>query len=690
MKRYSISHMAVQCVAPVLVLLLCTSFGAERQTLETVKAGEVLIVRDRWGVPHIYGQSMPAVAFGAGYAQAEDHLDPMLRLFLKARGELSRVEGQSALAQDVIQRSLMLGEITARTWNAVPQSSRDYYQAFANGINRYVETNPQEKQAWYWKVEAQDVATYLRYTVMRYSFRIAMSKLGTGNATPPGEGSNAYAISASRSASGHAMLHGDPHLPWSGENRMGYEAHLKCPEVDMAGTAFFGCPIPMIGHNGNIAWTATNNAANTADVYDERVDPQNPDRYLDSDGQWKTMEKRAARIEVRQPDGSMQGVEKILHYTSRGPYIEFRNRSYSVAIARWRDFPDLLTGSVLRAKARNLDDFRAALTEYPLDKWNLIYADRQGNIYYVDNGVFPKHGKGYDFNKPVPGWEPGAQWNGYFAFRDLPQFTNPPNGVIVQCNNSPYSTVQPPVLDPGNFSRYLSKDVELTTTPRSRAERAFELFKPHPKISWDDFRQAALDLKVLHAEPYLRAVMDASEGQTDPDLRKVHSILHSWDGRASLDSRALPILKHWQRLAMAQRRRPAASPDREQSLAILKQTVAEMKRLYGKVSVTLGDVQVFSRGKEYPIPGGDALFSITAPYKDGKWRVNGGSSWLMLIEFSTPLKVFTVAPLGQSDNPSSAHFADQTVMFSRQEMKPFPFADDEVKSLSEKSYRLKI
>ena len=458
----------------------------------------------------------------------------------------------------------------------------------------------------------------------------------------------------------------------------------------MAGTGFFGCPIPMIGHNGNIAWTATNNAANTADVYDEKVDPQNADRYIDSDGQWKTMDKRTVRFEVRQSDGSMQSVEKILRYTSRGPYIEFRGRSYSVAIARWRDFPDPLTGSVLRAKARNLDDFRAALTEYPLDKWNLIYADRQGNIYYVDNGVFPKRGQGYDFNKPVPGWEPGAQWNGYFAFRDLPQFTNPPNGVIVQCNNSPYSSAQPPVLDPADFSRYLSKDVELTSIPRSRAERAFELFKPHPKISWDVFRQAALDLKVLHAEPYLQIMIAASEGQTDPDLREVHSILQSWDGRASLDSRALPILKHCQRVAMARRRRRVAPVGREQSLAILKQTIADMKRLYGKVSVTLGEVQVFSRGKEYAIPGGDALFSISTSYKDGRWHVNGGASWLMLIEFSTPLKVFTVAPLGESDNPSSPHFADQTAMFSRQQMKPFPFADDEVESLLEKSYRLKI
>lgn len=348
----------------------------------------------------------------------------------------------------------------------------------------------------------------------------------------------------------------------------------------------------------------------------------------------------------------------------------------------------MLTGSILRAKARNVNDFRAALTEYPLDKWNLILADRQGDVFYVDNGVFPKRPQGFDFNKPVPGWEAGAQWQGYVPFRDLPQFTNPPNGVIVQCNNSPYSTAQPPVLDPAKFSPYLAHSLELTNVPKSRAERATELFAMHPKVSWDDFRQAALDLKVLHAEPYLQSIIEASDGQTDPDLREAHSILRNWDGRATTDSKALPILEHWERVAMAQK--VHGTPDREQSLAILKQTIAQMKQIYGKFPVPFADVQIFTHGKDYPVPGHDSLWAITAGYKNGKWHANGGSSWLMLIEFSTPLKVFTIAPLGESDNPASPHFADQTAMFAKQEMKPFPFADDEVKNFEEKNYRLKM
>ena len=610
----------------VALWLLCAPFvvAAQKQILSTVKSGEIRIERDRWGVPHIYGQSIPAVEFGNGYAQAEDHLEAMLRLFLRARGELGRLEGPPAVPDDIIQRALMNRENVARTWGAVPQSSRDCYQAFADGINRYIETHADEKLPWYWKVDAQDIATYLRYTVTRYSVRAALAKMGGPGANPPGEGSNAFAISASRSASGHAMLHGDPHLPWYGENRMGYEVHLKCPGLDIAGTGFFGVPIPMIGHNADVAWTATNNAANTSDVYAEKIDPQNPDRYLDSDGQWKLMEKRTVKIEVRQPDGSIVSTEKILRYTRRGPYIESRGHSYSLAIPRLSDFPDVLTGSIMRAKARNLDDFRAALTEYPLDKWNLIVADREGDIYYVDNGVFPKRGPGFDFNKPVPGWEPGAQWQGVVAFRDLPQFTNPPNGVIVQCNNSPYSTAQPAVIDPKNFSPYLAHSWELTAPEYSRVERGFELFKQHAKISFEDFRQAALDLKVLHANPYLQSIIEASEGQTDPDLQEAHGLLQSWDGRATKDNRALPILLHWERIAQQQKLRPNTTPDREKSLAILKQAIGDMKQLYGKFPVPFSEVQTFTHGKDYSVPGHDSLWAITTQYKNGQWHANGG------------------------------------------------------------------
>lgn len=141
----------------------------------------------------------------------------------------------------------------------------------------------------------------------------------------------------------------------------------------------------------------------------------------------------AIRVEVRQSDTTMRTAERSTRYTRRGPYVPTPNGgNYSVAIAGWKDLPDPLTGSLKRAAARDLRSFRAALAEYPLDKWHLVYADRRGNTYIVGNGLFPRRHLKYDWRKAVPGWEEGARWKGIIAFDELPQFSNPPGGLIVQ------------------------------------------------------------------------------------------------------------------------------------------------------------------------------------------------------------------------------------------------------------------
>jgi len=470
----------IRTLSAGLFLLFAVRAGAPVGILDSVKANEVLIHRDKWGVPHIYGKSMRAVAFGYGYAQSEDHLDAMLRMFLRAKGEISKVEGEKEVPQDLAQRALLIGEIVDQNWDRVPQSSKEYYQAFADGINRYIETHPKEKQPWYWKITARDVAIHLKYTILRNAFGLAGDKI-TGKRGDSGIGSNAWAIAGSRSASGKAMLLGNPHLPWTGALQW-YEAHLKCPEFDIEGVAFFGMPVPALGHNGDIAWSATDNKANTSDVYREKIDPKNPDRYLDSDGQWKTMEKRTFEIEVRQPDGSMKTVTRTAAYTRRGPYMPSPGgQSYSMALAGWKDMPDLLTGAIKRAEAHNLDQFKAALSEYPLDKWHLVYADRGGNIFLAGNGYFPRRDPKYDWTKPVPGWEEAAQWKGIHPFSEVPQFANPPGGLIVQCNQSVFASAEPSPIKPADYPPYIAHG-ELVNQPNSRAARAFKLLGA-PKVT---------------------------------------------------------------------------------------------------------------------------------------------------------------------------------------------------------------
>ncbi len=204
----------------------------------------------------------------------------------------------------------------------------------------------------------------------------------------------------------------------------------------------------------------------------------------------------------------------------------------------------------------------------------------------------------------------------------------------------------------------------------------------------------------MSAAPLVRLLLAALEDQADPDLSEIRATLKGWDFMADLDNRAVPILCHWLRIARERKLDPKKA-DRAEALAVMKDVAAEMRRLYGKVSVPMRDVQVMERGGEYPVAGAGgpaspvnpftSLFLCSATrYRDGKWYVTAGAIWVMVLEFTSPPRVFTVTPFGASEDPSSPHFADQTALFSRRELKPFPFRDEDVEALSERSYRLAL
>jgi acyl-homoserine lactone acylase PvdQ len=698
-------RIAVICAAALWTL---HSAVAPAGISDSLKTHEVLIHRDTWGTPHIYGKSATAVAFGFGYAQAEDHLDGMLKLFLGAKGELARVEGEKALREDVQIRTLLPPDILDQLWEKTPQPSRDYYQAFADGINRYLGTHSKENQPWHWKLTGRDIAAYTKYSILRNALWVAAAKTGhdPGN---DGRGSNAWAIAPSRSASGKAMLLGNPHLPLTGPLQW-YEAHLKCPEFDMAGASFFGVPIPAIGTNGKIAWSITDNKADIADVYAEKIDPRDPDRYLDSDGQWKTMEKRSFQIQVIQAGGGLKTVPYVARYTRRGPYMAAPGggkRSFTLALAGWKDMPDILTGAIQRAAARNLNEIKASLSEYPMDKGHLVYADRDGNIYAVGNGYFPRRDPKYDWTKPVPGWEEGAQWKGILPFPEVPQFANPTGGLIVQCNQSIFVSADPSPIKEADYPPHIAQGSTLNR-PGSRHYRVFDLLKA-PKITFDENRRTAVDVAAIGSSPYVKLMLEALEEQQDAgdaDLQTMHSILKSWDGLATLDNQAMAILLHFNRIAKA--RRLPLNPDgfnspqaRKAAFEVLRETAVEMRKLYGKVGVPMRAVLFLKRGsKELPVAGSGgtntynpygAIFPNQAKeYRNGKFYVTNGASYMILVSFETPLKVYTLLPFGDSENPSSPHFSDQLDLYSKRELKPLAFTDDEVRKVSEKSYKLEL
>jgi acyl-homoserine-lactone acylase len=271
----------------------------------------------------------------------------------------------------------------------------------------------------------------------------------------------------------------------------------------------------------------------------------------------------------------------------------------------------------------------------------------------------------------------------------------------VQCNNSVFSSTRPSPINEKDHSHYRAiRDAEFR--PDSRAARAFALLDSKPRITWDDHMRAALDVKALTAQPLLDAVLSGLQARTDnlsPDLKQIESILAKWDGMATLENRAIPILSHVYRIALARDVDLSSTPGR--ALEITEAAAAEMRSLYGTVDVPMSRVHVLERGgREFAMPGvgnntklnpfTSLLMTGADRYNSGKWYVNSGSSWMMVVSFESPMKVFTLLPLGQSEDPASPHHTDQAALFSRRELKPLAFTDAEVRAASERSYALKL
>lgn len=660
--------------------------------------GEARILRDRWGVPHIYGATPEAVAFGFGYAQAEDHLEAMFRLFAKARGELARVDGERVLAWDVVTRSLRIPEMVDADLDGIRPDVRRFAAAFAAGINNYVHRHPGCRKPWYWTLTGRDIFIYLRYGVLRDSYRVLQQQGQSGKGGEP-DGSNAWAIGKSRSVTGYAMLHSGPHLAWKGDTQW-TEAHLKCPEFDVAGATFFGMPQIAMGHNGHLAWANTSNVADVADLYMEKIHPKDPDLYLDNDGSWKRMKARRYEFAVRARDGSLKQVVREVRYTRRGPYLTppGGKASYSFAVPAERSSD--VVGAFDMMRARSIEEAKAALRVLAPHRRHFVMADRGGNIYVLGAGIFPRRHPRYDWSRPVPGWEKDAEWGPPLAFDELPQITNPPGGLIVQCNNSVFSSARPSPIDARDFPQYHAERGRASRA--SRAGRAYDLLDTKPKITWEDHLEAALDLRTLTSQPLLNLLLSTLREHKDEltdDLKQIEGILARWDGVATLENQAVPILAHAVRIA--REKRIDMKTARGRAFEILQAVAADMRSLYGGVAQPMSRVLVLERGgREFPMPGAGntgklnpftSLFmSGSDRYRNGKWYVNTGSSWIMVLSFGDPMKVFTLLPLGQSEDPASPHHTDQAELFSRRQLKPLPFTDAEVQRATEREYVLRL
>jgi acyl-homoserine lactone acylase PvdQ len=667
------------------------------------RAGEqVTLYRDVWGVPHIYAETELGAFYGQGYAQAEYRLEALLRNYRVAAGTMAEAFGPEFVEQDYIQRLVGHEKYSRERYSTIRPEVRAAIEAYQAGVRRYMEEHPEKVPDWVPKVEPWQVIAVGRLIIFNWPLGEAEEKLsrrerataqaGSGSsgerlAYQPVEpnipfGSNQWSVGPARTADGCAILLIDPHVDWTGPIRFD-EVRLHGGDVNASGVSITGAPFLGLGHNQYLGWAATTGGPSTTDIYVLDVDPDNPMRYRYDDG-WKDITSEEVVINVK----GGEPVKRTIEYSHYGPILlREGNKAYALACP-YLDQVDFITNMYLQMKARNLDEFKAAMA---LNQWmyqNIMYADVEGNIYYLRTGRVPIRPKGYDFMRPVPGNTSATAWLGIHPMGDLVQILNPADGYMQNCNCDPAVMTMHPAINPQDYPYYI-----YNSTPGSyheRGWRARHLLDSTAGMTLDQAVAVACDTYVDWSDEYLRALSEAAKAwASDPRIsyiREPLKLLGAWNGRLEIESVGATLFDRWAQKPQVEALRDAMLKGQDltrdqqaQILMALYEAAESLRQQYGRLDVQWGDIHRVRRGEEsWPGAGGGyVLRSFGWGEPDAKGIVYGthGQSATTVVLFKPGhVESYSLNPLGQSDDPSSPHYDDQAkYLYARKQLKPTLF-----------------
>ena len=578
-------------------------------------------------------------------------------------------------------------------------------EAFARGVNSYIAEHRANVPAWIDHVSAEDIEAFERANYMRfYSSADGLAKLPVKRQENPAFGSNQWAVSRSKSANGR-ILHGESvHMPWANQFQL-YEAHLITPgKLNAAGIGWFGSPFFLCGFTDKITWSITWNQPNIADVYEEKIDGQNPPRYL-YDGEWRDMRVEEATFRVLK-DGAISSQSMKLYYTHHGPVVKLDlegRRAYSLKLPNF-DSVNYSTGLYRIMKAHDLASFQEALSAQYIPRWNFLFTDAT-DLYWVHNAVVARRDSRFDKTKPLPGWDRDSEWGPYLPFTANPQITNPRSGYLQNCNNPPWVVTRDSGLKPLDPAPYYLSGVfdaaagEEVSNPRGdRMQRILE--RPQGNFTVDDFKAIGFDTYVLAADVFVPLLLEAAAARQpveDGRVSRAVELLREWDRQSTVDSKAYPYVHYFaeeyrnlnspasfERFSGYRRDRIDVHSTAEQAKAwqAFERAVEHVGRLYGKRDVTWGELNGVMRGTWLPV-GGTADFDVLHPDKgdvgaDGRVYCDDGWGHIMIVMEGEPKQAWTLLPFGESENPGSPHYADQARLHSSGQLKRFWFTPEEI------------
>ena len=690
-------------------------------------ARDVRVMRDRYGVPHVYGKTDADVAFGLAYAHAEDDFLTIQQSIMTSRGTLSAsgsqwprllnaaarsigapdlapVEGGDPMVTDYLVQLL---KVRARVDDhyddnvargLISRGTHEALVAYAEGLNLYAARHPDRRLPGFEPVSHKDIAAgFTFFLPLFFGFDRQLRALFEPErqhetSFPEGSGSNAMAIAPSRSKDRHTRLLINSHQPYSGPLAW-YEARLKSDEgLDIAGGLFPASPFINHGFGPTLGWANTVNTPDLVDVYVLSLNPENPDQYR-FDGKWVDFEKSDAVITIRVAGSLAIRVRREVLWSKHGPVLRQPHGTYAIRFSGI-DRINQVEGYRALNRARTWDDFVEALRLQAIPSFNFTYADATGRVAYFYNAVSPLRDPAYDWQKYLPGDTSRTLWNSYLPLDALPRVVAPKSGYVFNANNHPFlasgGTDNP---QREAFSATLGIEARMT----NRALRFDELLASGEALTESDFRRIKFD-KLYSKRSELASVISGLLGEDfskDPDadlMTRAQALLRRYDMSTDADNRsaALAVMTGLPVIVPTFEGKP-----RGDAVEALRKAAKKLMAAHGRLDPAWGDVNRFRRGAiDAPANGGpDVLRDFEAsvePDEDGRFTAAKGDTLYYFVSWSPSgrMKAEGVHQFGSAtQDASSPHYADQAQLFLQEKMKPIWMDEADLRQNLSREYR---
>jgi acyl-homoserine lactone acylase PvdQ len=710
------------------------------------EAARVTIIRDDWGIAHVYGKTDADAVFGMEYAQAEDDFNRVETNYINALGRLAEAEGESKVYQDLRMKLFIDPETLKKQYAASPAWLEVLMNAFADGLNFYLYKHPEVKprvirrfEPWMAlsftegsigtdieRVNLDQIAAFygqqqdgpsaysppLGRAIRRGGDREPEPMLANKNETTEPSGSNGVAIAPSNTLAGHALLLINPHTSFYFRS----ELQMVSEEgLDAYGAATWGQFFVYQGFNSRLGWMHTSSGVSAISQYLETVERKG-DRYYYKYGDEELPVIAQEIIVPYMTDRGMVEKKFIVYRTRHGPVISRQNGKW-VTVRLMQEPVKALIQAYTRTKATDYRSFRQTMELHTNSSNNTIYADSDGDIAYFHGNFIPRRDTRFDWTKPVDGSNPATDWHGLLSVEETPHLLNPKSGWIYNSNDAPWSAAGRGSLKKEDFPIYVETGGE-----SARGLHAVRILEDKKDFTLDSLIAAAFDSYLPWFEKALPALFQAWDQDPDSDPLKATladqiKLLREWDLRWGVNSVPTSLAVFWGEDIMRRVRGDAARSigvpvydyvaSQAPAEGLLQSLAAASDRLtadFGTWKMPWGEVSRFQRLDDGIVPHFDdakpsipveftsALWGSLAsfgarPYPGTKrWYGNSGNSFVAVVEFGKSVRAKAVTAGGESGNPSSPHFNDEALRYSTGDLREVYFYRSQLRGHTERTY----